>query len=177
MEQQKNLQVNYTMTYGAITGGALVIFSILLYISGNYLNDYLGYFNYLILIIGIIIGTKNFRDKELNGNMPYSKALGTGTLIALFSSIILAFYNFIFLKFVDPQIITEMQKMAEEAMLQRGMSADEVENAMQMQSKMMTPGWISIFVIPVMTFFGFIFSLITSIFLKKEVQQNPFEQV
>jgi hypothetical protein len=38
----------------------------------------------------------------------------------------------------------------------------------------MTPTWMSFMVIPAITFMGFLFSLITSIFLKK--QARPFDE-
>jgi hypothetical protein len=109
----------------------------------------------------------------LGGYIPYAKSLGTGVLIAFFGSIIVAFYTYIFFNFIDPALIDQMLEMSRQQMIERGMPDDQVEMAVEMSGKFMTPGWMFAFSILGVTFMGFLFSLIASAFLKRN-QETPF---
>ena len=67
--------------------------------------------------------------------------------------------------------------MTQQQMLDQGLTEDQVEQAMEMQKGFMKP-WVMVLIsIPALTFMGFIFSLITSIFLKREGVGETFDDV
>jgi len=109
----------------------------------------------------------------INGILSYQNGLGAGTVIAFFASIILALYLYIFLQFIDPESIERMKVIAEEKLMDRGLTDEQIEMQMQISEKFMTPALTSLMTIPAFTFFGFLFSLITSAILKKE--GDPFK--
>ncbi len=161
------------MYYGAITGGALSGYSLLLYITGNLFSDFLGMLQYAIIIAGIVVGTKHFRDQTLHGSITYGKALGSGILISLYASIIFAFFSYILYIFIDPGLIEEYYIVMEEALLEQNrLSPDQIETMVDTMKEGMTPLNMALSAIPGLTIMGFVFSLITSVFLKKE--ENPF---
>jgi hypothetical protein len=174
MENTKKPMLKSAMNAGALVGLGLIAFSMLLYILGLSTSQTAGYFGYAVLIAGIIISGIHYRDKENGGILKYGNALGYGVLVTLFASVILAFFTFIQLKFIDPGIIEKMLQITEEQMMQKGMPDNQVEMAMNMTRKMMQPEIAPIFVVLAYVFFGFIFSLITSAIIKKE--GNPFQQ-
>lgn len=175
MEQAKSAFFKNSATYGAITGMALIIEGVVFYVIGVENQSVAQWLNYAIIIGGIFFGTKNFRDKINFGKITYGKSLGSGVLISLFASIIFAFYTFIFFKFIDPSALDKIFEIAEQSMMKQGTMTDQqIEVAMDMTKKMTTPFSMSFFVILGFVFWGFLFSLIVSIFVKK--QGTPYDE-
>lgn len=157
-----------SMNYGAMVGFSLIIVTVLFYFL-NITDNIIGAaFNYAVMIIGLVIGTKNLRDKLEGGSISYARSLGSGVLISFFASIILGFYMYVFMKFIDPDFQNKMYEMMEERMLQQGLDEDAIERAMEMSKSFMTPGFLMVSTFFGFTFWGFLFSLIISIFVKKK---------
>ena len=176
MEKNKNIWKN-AMNGGLILGIALIIYSLLMYFLGLNLEKWVGYVSYLIIIAGLVYTTKQYRDDVLEGAITYGKALGYGTLVALFAGIISGVYSFIFYSYIDPEVINKILEMTEEQLVNKGMADEQIEQAINMQKKFMTPAMMSLMAVPGTAFIGFIISLFTSIFLKKEVEKSPFDEV
>ena len=60
-------------------------------------------------------------------------------------------------------------------MLKRGIPEEQMEQAIEITKKFMTPVWMAVLSILQLTFFSTIISLITAAILKK--QPNPFENI
>ena len=162
--------IKMTMTYGLITGLVLIIYTLILYMTNNLLdqNFILGILNYVILIAGIIYGTKSYRDQYLNGYISYGKSLGTGVLISVFAGVIMGIFTYLLYEVIDPELLEKNLKILQEQMLQRGVPESQVEVMSEVQEKFRSPlilMFSSIFTYGLM---GLIFSLITSIFTKNE---------
>ena len=170
----QNSFLKSTMNYGAMLGLAIVVYSLILWMLGLSLSKPLGYVSLLIMIAGIYLGLKLFRDQDSGGYLTYGRALGAGTMIVLFASIITAFYTYIMFKFLDPGLIEKMMLMAEEQMYEKGISDDQIEMAMKAQSMFVKPGVMAIGGLVYSVFLGFIFTLIIAIFVKKD--PTPFDQ-
>ncbi|MCK5822575.1 MAG: DUF4199 domain-containing protein [Bacteroidales bacterium] len=164
------------MTFGAITGFALVIISLLFYTFNIQNSSYQGFSIYLILCVGIYIGTKSFRDKSLGGYIKYTRSLGSGVLISLYSSFILAFYFYFLYKFIDPNSINVLIQTMEENLINQGMPDEQIEMFLEILNKTMTPGIIAFGYIFSITFYGTLLSLILSFFIKKEKNEEPFDK-
>ncbi len=157
------------MTYGLILGLALIFIHLVQYVLDIYKASMLiSLINYGVIIGAIIYGTIRFRDDEMQGNISYGKAVGFGILISLFASIIYGFYFFLLTTFIDPNYMEGVYAMLEELYLDKGMSEDQVEMAIEMAKKFQSPMMLLFSSIFGFVFMGTLFSLITSIFLKKE---------
>ena len=162
------------MKYGLIYGVALIGVSLIFYLMGTNLESKVPQFlSYGVLLAVIIMGTKSYRDDDLGGYISYGKSVGTGIVIAFFGSIILAFYMYLFFAFIDPAMADKILEMAEQQMMEKGLPDDQVEMAIEMQKKFITPGWMFAFTILGYTFMGLILSLVTSIFIRRN-PENPF---
>ncbi len=172
MEKKTSIWYN-AMTYGLILGIALTVYSLLLYIIGADIYNpqsaarYLSWVSYLIIIGGIIYGTKNYRDKVLGGTITYSKSLGFGTLLGLFASFLVTLYTIIFLKFIDPNVIQYILDMTRQNLEAQGLQDTQIDKAIELTGKIMFPSMVIGSLIGT-TFIAFVISLFTSIFLKKE---------
>ena len=167
MSTQDSSPVKNAMNYGSIIGIALVIISLLFYMM-NETSEIQNYLGYLALAVGVYIGVKHHRDNELGGLMSYGKALSSGTLISFFASIIMAFYLYVFILFIDPSLVDVILEKAENDMIDAGNSDKEIEMGMKYTMMFVTPFWMSAMSVLVYTIIGFIFSLIIATFLKKQ---------
>lgn len=156
-----------TLTWGLITGFAGVVYTLILYFSDMMMNKGLSYVGIIISIIGIYLGTKAYRDQSLGGYISYGKALGTGVMISLFAAIISVVFMILLYTVIDTELVDKMMSMANEKNIERGLSEEQAQQAMEMGKKFFIP-----FAVIGGLFFsvlvGFIISLITSAILKKE---------
>jgi hypothetical protein len=176
MENQPNPVMKMAMTSGLYLGLALVLNTVIFYVLGKPFADASGYISYTIIIGGIAYGMYAFGNSAGEEGFPYGRAVGLGTLQALFASIILAFFTFILYEFIDPTLLEKLMAFTEEKLLSRGMSDDQVETMINMSKKMMTPTIMSISQIFSLTLMGLIFSLILALIFKKK-PSNPFHEV
>jgi len=174
--EQKSTFWKSAMVYGLYLALVLTLFSVILYVSGLILNTKVGYVSIVLTIAGIVIAQINYRNRELNGVISYGQAVGFGVAIMLFAGIVTALYTIVLYTFIDPSLIDQMKAVQEEAMLGKGMSEDQIEAAMSMTSKMMTPAWMSVMGLFGSVFSGTIVSLLTSIFVKKQPNEDAFDE-
>ena len=102
--EEKSTFLKNSLTHGLITGLAVVIYSVLLYVLELNLNTALGYVVYIIIIAGFFLGTKAYRNNNLNGTISYGKALGYSTMILLVVAITSTIYSYLLVTVLDPDI-------------------------------------------------------------------------
>jgi hypothetical protein len=172
MENQKDSLFKTSMNYGLITGLVIIVYSVILYFTGMYLNQTMGYLTILILAVCIFLCSKQYRDNTNNGAITFGQAFSLGILIGIFASILLGFFTFLEITFIDPTIIDKQLDLMQEKLLTKGMTEDQVELAINMSKKWMTPGMMFLASILSFTLWSAIISLATSALLKKN--KNPF---
>ena len=164
-----------TLNSGLILGLALVIYTLLLYFLDQTFNTSLGYVSYLIIIIGLVLGIKSFRDDARGGIMSYGQGVGAGTVIGLYAGIIGAIFTYLLYTVIDPDLMGKLLTFTEEKLIETGRVPEEMmDQTMEFQKKLMAPWIMSISAVIGTVFFGVVVALIASIFLKKE--GNPFQQ-
>ncbi|MCK4344751.1 MAG: DUF4199 domain-containing protein, partial [Bacteroidales bacterium] len=157
------------MNPAIMLGFALIIYSLILYFFDQTFNKTLGYVSILIIIIGVVLGIKSFRNESRGGILSYGQAVGAGTIIGLYAGIIGAIFTFLLYKLIDPDLMEKMYTFMEEQMIEKGNIPEEmIEQSMEVTKKLMSPLVISLGVIFTYVFYGVIVSLIAGIFLKKE---------
>ena len=172
--EQEHHSVNYfAMMHGLYLGLALILNLLIFYIMGDPFSNITGYLNYAIMIGVIGFSMWTFAKLNTEEGLPYSRALGLGTLVALFGSVLLACFTYILYKFIEPGLIDKLLASFEEKLLAGGLKDDAVESMLNLQKKMLTPGLLSFSQIFGITLFGFVFSLLLAIFFKKE-PEDPF---
>ena len=172
METKPRSLFNNSLIYGLLTGAVSIVFSILTYILDVPFKSPLMYFSLVILLAGIIYGTFQYRNGYLGGYISFGKAFLSGFIIVLAATVLSSLYSFVFLTFIDPgyleKIIQQTLEQTEAKMADKGVSADQMEPALAMTRKFMSPIIMMIFGILTSAFFGAILSLIAAPFLKKE---------
>jgi hypothetical protein len=189
METQKTNSYKLAMTYGLYFGLISIILNVIIWATN--LMEYLGLFGsvllgvlQLVLMVFILIYfTKLYRNNELGGKITFGQAFVFGVLIVVFSTIISSLYSYIFNKFIDPdyaqRIMTMMQDKTYQWMSGKGLSQDQIDDAMQKFEAKGVPSPIET-LITSMEFGligGAIMSLISSAIVKKNAtNEDAFDE-
>jgi hypothetical protein len=128
---------------------------------------WVSYPGYIIITAIIFLGQKKLADVNGDMGLSYGKAFVFGLLVALFSAVIVSVYNYLFFTVIAPDSIQQTLDFAEQKMLEKGLAEDQVDMALQMQKKLMTPVYMTLFGFGGSIIIGALLSLITSIFSKK----------
>lgn len=168
----KSTKLQAAMKYGGITGGAAVLSTIMFYLRGNLMESNFSSVNGMILIVGITIFTRRYRDKFLGGTINFGKAFNFGFLITLFHSglIGLLYYT---LYNSDASLIQTITIQAEENFANWNFSDQELDMMLEIIPKVYTPFVLSFSQFIGNVIFGSIIALITAAFSKRN--GNPFE--
>lgn len=166
-------QTRVAIRYGAILGLINVIIYLMFYFGGASVESrYPTYIGYVVDIIVIVFGVKAYRDQYCEGFITYGKSLGTGVLIGLFSGIISAIFTVLMFTVIDPGLGQKIIEATQQKLADRGMTEEQIQMSITMTKKFMHPALMFIFAIAGTVLITFIFSLVISIFMKKE---KPFE--
>lgn len=162
------------MNYGTLYGLSGIAAYLLFYFLNTDVQSKLPQISgYILLVIFIVMGIKSYRDEDLGGSISYSKALGTGILISIFGGIISAVFTLIFFTYIAPDMAQKLLDTIQQNLGEQGYTEEQIEMSMTYARKTMTPIFLFIFTVIGAAFMGFLFSLIISLFMKKE--QNPFQ--
>ena len=173
MEEKKTSYGKMSLYYGLVVGGLIILLSLILYILDVGRESYLNSIQYLILLGGIIWGSKTYRDLYLDGNITYGKSFSVGFMVGLFASIVSSIYVFLFFKYFDPGMITEIINAAEQKLsADPNISDADIDMRMRYVEKFTTPVFISVMAFITNVFVSVIISLIVSIFIKKDNVQT-----
>jgi len=167
MEQKASFRKS-AMLCGLYIGIALIIYQVILYLTHQNMNPSFGWITYVILTVGVFLSQTGYRDNLLDGNIKYSTALGYGVSVMIFAGIIQSLYTVVLFRYIDPSLLDKMGSMQEELMIKEGISNDQIEQMSGIMSKFRSPLFLVFSNMFGYAIYGFIISLITSIFVKKE---------
>jgi CDP-diglyceride synthetase len=130
--------------------------------------------NLAFFVVVLVMAMKAYRN-ELGGAMTFGQAFKFGFFVILIATFISSLYSYIFLNFIDPgylkMVYEETMAGTEEFLSNTGMSAEQVEKAMEDAAKQPVPtvlkstlqGFIG----------GIIFSTIVSLIIAAIMKKNP----
>lgn len=152
---------------------ALILLSVIFYVTGNSFSKTAQYLTYPIMIAGIIWAQISYR-KTSGGILTYGQAVGVGVLTMTFAGVITGIYTFLLYEVIDPSLQEQLRIFTEEQIIQQGRVPEEqLEMAVNMATKFQTPMMMFIMAIFGGALAGLIVSLITAIFVKK----NPSDEI
>ncbi|MBS9767246.1 MAG: DUF4199 domain-containing protein [Flavobacteriaceae bacterium] len=172
--EDKSFAKGLMLNYGTILGFLLVGVTLVPYAMGQLydpnpiLGIFLGILQYFTPLVIIYLVIKKFR--ELNGGLlTLSEGIKTGLGTSLIAGILLAFYNFIFYKFIEPDFFVKVAEVAQAKMIETNpnMSDEQIEMAVEMIGKFSSVWMTVASAIMSSLFGGLIYSLICGLILKK----------
>ncbi len=169
---QRNVSVwKFSLPSGLYIGIALVVFNLILYFTGNTLNNSLQNISIAIVVAGTILAQLHFRRNQEN-LLSYGQGVGLAAVTMLAAGFLTMIYTYLLYKVIDPEIHQQLIMLMEEETTRRfseqGMSEEQLQMTINIQKKFQTP-----FVLALGTFVntfitGLLAGLITSAFIKKK---------
>ena len=173
MEEKKRSMAPNALNFGLMTGAAIIIYSLLLYITNLYMTDALGYIGYIILLGGMFWGTLEFRKKTETGFIAYGQAFSSCFLIGIIAGVLVSVYMFIFAQYIHPGFVGEVLEKTRIKLQEKNMTEDQIDAALEWTRKFTTPMMMLIFGFLAYAVFSAILGLIAAIFLKKVDPNTP----
>lgn len=125
-------------------------------------------------IIVIILAHKYFKDNG-NGFMEFGQGFSIGFWAVLISSIVSSVFSYIYMKFIDTTFTQTMLDKSRDNMAEGGnMSDAQIDQAMEITAKFMTPEAMVGMGIVMGLIFGCIIALIVTIFTKKSNPETSY---
>jgi len=129
--------------------------------------------NVLVLAVMIFLAHKYFKDNG-DGFMTIGQGTGIGFWMCLVSSSISSVFTYVYVKFIDAGFIQQMMDKTREGMEEKGtMSEEQVDQAMSITSKFMTPEMMLIFGMVFGILFGVLIALVVGLFTQRK-NPEPF---
>jgi len=134
----------------------------------------LQYLGLVVLIAGMIIGSLMYKKLQPGEYLTYGQSFTVNFLIGLYATIISVIFYFFYVKFINTGLIQEMLEMARNKMEAKGnLSSDQIDQAMNMTQKFMSPIGMMLWGLVGNAFFSAIFALIIAIFVRKNNPDAP----
>ena len=162
----------FAMNYGAILGLCLVTLAIVFLAVG--IDDRQSIIPALLksvlTIAFITYAIMQYRDINNNGFISYGASLKLGTTVAFFASVIFAFYFIIYISYIDTNWISDTLNELKDDILNNDneISEELLDEQLEDATNYLKPHWLMMSYTLMGTFAGFLYSLIISIFVKKE---------
>lgn len=164
---QPATQFQHTLRYSLYTGGAIVLFFLIIYMFGMVNNPRIPNIALFMFIAGVFISVKRFRDFECGGVLSFGRAYGTAMLTCVFTGILWSGYEYVLYKYLSPGLLNTRIEEMQEIWLNKGFSEDLVE----LQAKLFTPFILALSYLFSMAFWGAILSFPVAALLKRN--KNP----
>lgn len=166
MEENRSIWKE-TFMYGLIYGLISVVVSLLVYMMDLMFKPWIALPSLLISIIVLYFLLRSYRDHRNYGYITYGKSLGAGVIMNIYAAIIGAIFMYLLYSVIDTGLIAKQMAMTENKMIAKGVPEGTIDQAMAIQAKFIKPWFIALMGVLTSVFYGFILSLIVSIFVKK----------
>lgn len=175
METQTPSVKKIALNYGLLLAGLSIALQVVSYVLDADIDRpwWLSVVQMLISVGVLVYGIKAYKTDNA-GFLTLGQALKTGLAISLIAGIVAVIFNYIFMNYIDPDFIQKTLDFTREQMIEKNpnMTQAQVDSAMDISAKFMSPLIISGLAILSTLFFGFIISLVAGLIMKK----NPPQQ-
>lgn len=175
MENHQASVKKIALNYGVLLALLSIVLQVISYVLDAHIDRpwWLTVLQLIISVGVIIMGLKAYKTAN-QGFLTIGQALKTGVAISLIAGIIAVIFNYFFMNYIDPDFIQKVMEFSEQQMIEDNpnMSQNEIDSAMGISAKFMSPIWMSAFALIGTLFFGFIISLFAGLVMKK----NPPNQ-
>lgn len=167
----KNTVIKYGL-YALLSG--FVLFGLPFFFGMGVDFDYgelIGYTAMVLSLLFVFFGIKHYRDKVNNGKVSLGKAIGIGMLIALFSAIGVAVFDYIYTSQINPDFASEYLEYSVKKM-ETTLSAEELKiktaELTQQMEDYGSPSFMAFMMFASVIILGFIISLISGLILQRK---------
>ncbi|HEX8041077.1 MAG TPA: DUF4199 domain-containing protein [Chryseosolibacter sp.] len=160
--------------FGLIAAVISVVYFLILSVAGldrtSAVWSWLGY----IITAAIIFLAHKYYKENGDGFMSYGQGVGISLWIGLISGVIGSIFTYLYIKFIDTGFIDMIKEKQLEKMQEKGMSDEQIDQAMKFASMFTSPEAILIFAFVGSIIAAVIIGLIVTIFTQKKNPQGVF---
>ena len=149
---------------GLMAGVAQVCAGVAMYLAGVYFAPWSMGVSLLVLLLCIVVGTRWYRARCLNGEITYVQAFGVGVAISVSTGLVYAIYNLISISWFYPNFLDGMVRAQ---MTRAAAHQQSAESFAALRSQVTAPK-IAIANFIRLSIMGSILSLVTALFLKRK---------
>ena len=174
MEQQTTSETEVVTTrsagirFGLISGVIGIAMFVIFNIAGINMTSgpwqFLGWF---VTAAIIFFAHKYYKENATDGFMSYGQGVGIAFWVGIISSVISSVFMFVYIKFIDAGFLEMIKEKQISDMEAKGMSADQIDQAVKMMSMFTSPLMMLIFGIVFGIIGAVIIGLLVTIFTKK----------
>jgi hypothetical protein len=162
-----------TLLYALIMTAAQIVFNLLLYFLGFETEKIaslqaMSWIGILIPIVCLTLGLRATREAAPDKSLSYGRGVGVGTLMCLYSGIMVGIYRIIHLKFVNPSLIDYQMDLIKQKWAAAHMSDAQMEGAEKFTRMLMGPAAQCVMTIVFSVVFGVILSLVIAAIVKRD---------
>ncbi len=152
---------------GVISGLILVLISFILFFTDSSFKPWAGWISTVVMFCLIVFSQKILADGF--DKITFGKVFGMGFKITLIIIVFTLVYFFIYTNFLESDYIEKAMVVARESLEKKGsLSAEQIDSAMEMSKKFMTPTFMALTLFIATLIKGCIFSLLGAAFFKKD---------
>lgn len=160
--------------YGLISGLISIAYFVILTMADISMTEGIGRWASLLISVVIIYLAHKYYKENGDGFMSIGQGTGIGFWLALVSAAISSVFTYVYMKFIDNSMIQQILDKQREAMEERGMDDAQIDQAMSMTEKFMTPEII----LGTGLFFGVVIIVIVALLISLITQKkNPEEAI
>jgi hypothetical protein len=168
MEKKNPSILVNALNWGVIIGLISIVYSVILYMLNQTFNQALGYAGIIIIIAGLALAMKSYRDNVLDGVLPFGKAFGFGILIIIVAGLLGAIFTYLLYAVIDSGLSEKMMEFTTEKMLKRGVPEAQLDVVLERAQKFQKPFPMAISGFIASCLGGVVLSLIIAAIFKKE---------
>ena len=169
METQTASVKKIALPYGLLLSLTTIVISVIVYVLGMTYEQpwWQNLLNFLAMTGFIVYGIKEYKNNNA-GYLSLGEALKMGLAIALVAGLIGSIFSYLFVTVIEPDFAVNMLDATREKMINDNpeMTQEQMDMAIGVTEKMMSPGILVAFSIVGSLFIGFIISLITGLIMK-----------
>jgi preprotein translocase subunit YajC len=169
MESQIASVKKIALPNGVLLALTTIVISVIVYVMGMTYEQpwWQSLLNFAAMLWFVIYGIKAYK-KDNSGYLSLAEALKTGLAITLIAGVIGSIFTYLFTTIIEPDFVMNMLEASRVKMIEDNpeMTQEQMDMAMSISEKMMSPGILTAIGIIASLFFGFIISLISGLVLK-----------
>jgi hypothetical protein len=165
--EEKTSTARVALKYGVLGSVVIMVYSTILNVSGLSQNKVLSSLSFLLMLVAIVLAMKDFKEKN-SGFMTYGEGLGLGSLTSAVMGLLTSAFTMFYIQFIDNTLLAQGLDQVREDMEKRGMDDSQIEQAMELSQKFMSPGVVFVMGVFGYIVMGFIVSLIIAAIIRKE---------
>jgi hypothetical protein len=154
--------------YGLIMGVIGVALFVVFIVADIDIQGPARWLNVVVLAVLIFLAHKYYKENG-DGFMTLGQGTGIGFWMCLVSSTISSIFTYVYVKFIDTGFIQQMMDKQREGLEAKGtMSDEQVDQAMNIASKFLTPEMMLVFGMVFGILFGVLIALVVGLFTQKK---------